>query len=88
MEVSDELLTQLAADSGPPGRAAASPADVVTPGSVLTLTGLAAPLSEMTPRALCPHKPHTHTHYTASVHMRAHIKYHSALPKMKCSYMS
>lgn len=58
--LSDELLTQLAADSGPPGRAAASPGDVVTPGSVLTLTGLTALLPIMTLRAFYPN--HTHTH--------------------------
>lgn len=66
--LSDELLTQLAADSGPPGRAAASPGDVVTPGSVLTLTGLTALLPEMTLWASYQHKPHirvdTHTHTT------------------------
>lgn len=69
--LSDELLTQLAADSCPTGRAAASPGDVVTPGSVLTLTGLPALLPKMTPWASFPHRPQAHTHdniiYTNSV---------------------
>lgn len=56
----EQLLTQLAVDSGPAGRAAASPGDVVTPGPVLTLTGLTALLPEMTLWASYPRKPHTH----------------------------
>lgn len=57
---SDEMLTQVAAESGPSGRAAASPADVVAPAPILTLTGLTALLSKMTFWAFCPHQTHTH----------------------------
>lgn len=56
----EQLLTQLAGGSGPAVRAAASPADVVTPGSVLTLTGLTALLPQITLWASYPHKAHRH----------------------------
>jgi len=56
---SDELLTQLAADSSPSGRAAASPGDVFTPASILTLADMTALLSKMTLWAFCPHEKHT-----------------------------
>lgn len=67
--LSDELLTQLAPDSSPAGRAAASPGDVVAPGSVLTLTGLTALLPKMT---LWTFYPHTHTH---TITQTKHIQY-------------
>lgn len=52
------LLTKLAVDSSPPSCAAASSGDVVTRGSILTLTGLNALLPEMTFWASYPHKAH------------------------------
>ncbi len=81
--LSDELLTQLAADSSPAGRAAALPGDVVTPGSVLTLTGLAALLPKVTLWAFYPHThTHTHTHNgtiwaqnTFSINLNCNCKY-------------
>lgn len=60
--LSDDTLTQLAADPCPASRAAAPPADVVTPGSVLTPTGLTALLPKVTLWAFCTTQT-TQTHH-------------------------
>ena len=81
--MSDELLTQLAADSSPPSHTAALPGDVVTPGSVLTLTGLTALLSKMTLWAFFPQKnqthkqANTHTHKHTNTHTHTHTHTHT-----------
>lgn len=51
----EQILTPFTADSSPASRAAASPADVVTPGPVLTPAGLTALLPKTTFWAFCPH---------------------------------